>query len=188
MKVHVHLLSLILYFLKLCNVLSRCAWPFFSPPPNWKSDLGAESATLAPSPTVPLGSMVLGVMVEPVPAEIRVKGLGCSPRTMKLTTSKAALCHTSLDQGCFNCHAGTSQILDHCLSWSMPKPWVQQVPCFLELISLDSTTVSLSPTPDSVPRTSHYDFPSARKATSLTQIPLPSTPDAPDIPIRDVSV
>ena len=103
MKVNIHLLSLILYFQKICNVFSRCAWPFFSPPPNWKSDLGAEFATLAPPPTVPLGSMVLRVIVEPVPAEIRVKGLGCSPKTMKLTTSKAALCHTSLDRGCFNC-------------------------------------------------------------------------------------
>ena len=84
MKVNIHLLSLILYFQKICNVFSRCAWPFFSPPPNWKSDFGAESAALAPSPTVALGSMVLGVIAEPVPAEIRVKDVGCSPKTMKL--------------------------------------------------------------------------------------------------------
>lgn len=101
-----------------------------------------------PSPTVlpPIshgapthGSWVAGSF-SPLP-DAGIKNLGC---TLGSGIDNFNGCFTSCKAGSEKSPLpalGANQTLYHYLSWSMPNPMLNGLPCFLELISFKSTTV-----------------------------------------------
>lgn len=72
-----------------------------------------------------------------------VKGLGFSPKALKLKTWRAALYHTIPDQGCLNCQCW--ELAKYAITVYLgvsPSLELNSFPCFLELINFNSTIMS----------------------------------------------
>lgn len=117
--VSVHLFSLVLfgvfaerYLAGVLCYLSLCCL-------DGKSDLEAECAALTTFPTVLPAAWQFDDDGARYLEEVRVKGLGCSPRALKLTLSMAAF----VPQDNWQCWELAR--LHHRLSWSETKPWAQ---------------------------------------------------------------
>jgi hypothetical protein len=74
-------------------------------------------------------------------ADTGIKGLGCTlgPRIDNFNSCLMS-CKAGSEQSLLPA-LGANQTLHHYLSWSMPNPMLNGLPCFLELISFNSTTV-----------------------------------------------
>lgn len=149
----------------------------------------AGLAAPAPSPSGLPGSMVIGVMVGPVPVRGWGQGFGLLPPGPDIDNLKGLpLCHTRPDQGClkWQCWELGKHSIVVCLG-VCPSLGLNSFPCFLELIGFNSTIVF----PGAHTRNYHQDlccdFLSVRKAASLHKLPS-NLSDALEISIRVLSV